>query len=393
MRIFMSYRRADTEGYAGRLYDRLSQHFGPESLFMDIDTLKPGQDFVEAIEEAVGSCDVLIALIGERWLGITDAEGRRRLDDPHDFVRLEIATALKRDVWVVPMLVQDATMPRPDDLPDDLVKLRRRHALEITATHFHDDVDRLVQTIGEVLGTREAASTPTPEPGFSLPMLEWVDIPAGSVTLETGQTFPVKPFKMSKFPVTYAQFQTFIDAPDGFYSDVGWNRLAERPDEPGEQKWPIDNRPRENVNWYDAVAFCRWVAGRMEGEVRLPTEWEWQWAAQGDDKHKYPWGNIFDPDQCNTKESGMRRTTPVDAYPSGASPFGVIDMSGNVWEWCLNEYDVPENVGLAGNAARVVRGGSCYYAQDLAHTTTRRILVPYYRSSGIGFRVVMAIAD
>jgi len=154
-RIFISYRRDDSAGYAGRLYDRLSQRFGGDQIFMDIDTIEPGLDFVEVIEKAVGSCDVLIALIGRQWLTIADATGRRRLDNPEDFVRLEIATALDRNIRVIPVLVRGATMPRSTDLPDVLKKLSRRNALEISDTRFHYDVDRLIETLEKVLGVSE----------------------------------------------------------------------------------------------------------------------------------------------------------------------------------------------------------------------------------------------
>jgi formylglycine-generating enzyme required for sulfatase activity len=224
-------------------------------------------------------------------------------------------------------------------------------------------------------------------------MLEWVDIPAGSVTLESGQTFPVKPFRMSKYPVTYAQFQAFVDAPDGFYDDRWWVGLAADADHrsaPGEQEWPIDNHPRERVSWYDAVAFCRWLSSKLGQEVRLPTEWEWQWAAQGGDGRAYPWGNDFDASRCNTDESGLGRTTPVDAYPSGASPFGVMDMAGNVWEWCLNEYETPANTRLDGDASRVLRGGSWLnYGGLIARAVCRFRGLPNYRGlDDFGFRVV-----
>ncbi|HEX8071631.1 MAG TPA: toll/interleukin-1 receptor domain-containing protein [Pyrinomonadaceae bacterium] len=115
--IFISYRRDDTAGHAGRLYDGLSARFGDDLIFMDIDQLEPGEDFVQVIEEAVGSCEILIALIGRSWLTNYDAAGRR-LDNPNDFVRLEIATALARNIRVIPILVQGAQMPRPEDLPE-----------------------------------------------------------------------------------------------------------------------------------------------------------------------------------------------------------------------------------------------------------------------------------
>lgn len=156
MRIFISYRRDDSAGYAGRLYDRLATHFGADNIFMDIDTLRPGQNFVRVIEEAVDSCDALVALIGKQWLTITDKEGLRRLDNPHDYVRLEIQTALDRDILVIPALVRDAAMPRSTTLPDELAPLAQRHALQLSDTRFHDDVDVLIQTIEQ--GVRKASS-------------------------------------------------------------------------------------------------------------------------------------------------------------------------------------------------------------------------------------------
>src|SRR5262249_46634838 len=129
--IFISYRREDSSGWAGRLCDRLIARFGRNNIFMDVDNLAPGVDFVKAIRKSVGACDVLISVIGKRWLTSSDEKRRRRLDNPEDFVRLEIATALKRDIRVIPVLVEDASMPRPRDLPDDLKSLAYRNALEV----------------------------------------------------------------------------------------------------------------------------------------------------------------------------------------------------------------------------------------------------------------------
>ena len=157
-RIFISYRRQDTPGYAGRLSDDLRDRFGPDQVFMDIDTLRPGADFVEAIQSAVGSCDALIALIGPRWLDTSDPQGHRRLDDPDDFIRLEIAAALERNTAVIPVLLQGATMPRAQDLPDDLRGLARRQALEISDARWKYDLGRLVETLEEM---PSAANTPS----------------------------------------------------------------------------------------------------------------------------------------------------------------------------------------------------------------------------------------
>jgi len=112
-RIFISYRREETAYPAGWLFDRLAERFGPKQVFKDVDSIELGDDFVQMITRAVGSCDVLLALIGDQWLTITDVHGRRRLDDPDDFVRLEIEAALTRNVRIIPILVDGANMPRP----------------------------------------------------------------------------------------------------------------------------------------------------------------------------------------------------------------------------------------------------------------------------------------
>ncbi|HEX7183924.1 MAG TPA: toll/interleukin-1 receptor domain-containing protein [Thermoanaerobaculia bacterium] len=161
--IFINYRREDSAGHAGRLFDRLSSHF-PGRLFMDVDTIAPGVDFGDAIEQAVGSCEVLIVIIGQQWLTIKNASGTRRLDDSGDFVRLEVEAALARNIRIIPVLVQDAPMPRAEDLPPSLARLARRNAIEISDARWGYDVDRLAHTIREVLGEETAAAQDPREP-------------------------------------------------------------------------------------------------------------------------------------------------------------------------------------------------------------------------------------
>jgi hypothetical protein len=154
--IFICYRREDSAPWAGRLSDRLSDHFPSNQIFMDVGDLAQGVDFVEAIEANVGSCDVLIAIIGKRWLILSDKEGKRGIDNPEDVVRMEIATALRRDIRVIPVLVDGASMPRLTDLPDDLKPLVRRNALQVSDTGFDDDCRRLVAAIEQVLEKKSA---------------------------------------------------------------------------------------------------------------------------------------------------------------------------------------------------------------------------------------------
>jgi len=154
-RIFISYRRADSAGHVGRLYDHLIQHFDKKEIFLDVGTIKPGEDFVAIIEKVVGSCDVLIAVIGPKWLDIRDENGKRKLEKPKDYVRLEIATALERDILVVPVLIERALMPSSTKLPKDLAALTRRNAIELSNDRISYDVDRLVHAIGGSYGKME----------------------------------------------------------------------------------------------------------------------------------------------------------------------------------------------------------------------------------------------
>jgi hypothetical protein len=155
-RIFINYRREETAPYAGRLYDALVQLWSDDQVFIDIDTIPPGVDFVEVIGEAVGKCDVLIAFVGRHWADVTDQAGRRRLDNPEDFVRLELEAALARDVRVIPLLVDGAAPPASTDLPESLRPFARRNAFEISDTRWRTDVDRLAGHLRRVEAERLA---------------------------------------------------------------------------------------------------------------------------------------------------------------------------------------------------------------------------------------------
>ena len=156
-RIFISYRRDDAAGHARGLYDRLVRHFGRDQVFMDLG-IKPSQDFTRQINAALARCDVLLAVIGREWSRARDEHGRRRLDDPEDWLLLEIATALRReDVAIFPVLVQDAPMPRADELPDDLKGLTRLQAHELADGHGWDgDVDFLADAMRRRIGAATA---------------------------------------------------------------------------------------------------------------------------------------------------------------------------------------------------------------------------------------------
>ena len=143
-KIFISYRRDDSAGHAGRVHDRLAHEFGPDLLFMDVDSIPLGSDFIKVLREEVGKCDALLAVIGHHWLDAQDAGGKRRLDGVSDFVRIEIATALQRDIPVIPILLDGAKIPKREELPPDLQGLTARNGLDIRHGSFHTDMDRLI---------------------------------------------------------------------------------------------------------------------------------------------------------------------------------------------------------------------------------------------------------
>ena len=154
--IFISYRRDDTEGEAGRLFDDLTREFGSNSVFMDVAGIRPGVDFVQAIEQNVADCGVLLAIIGPAWATITSASGQRRLDDPNDFVALEIASALKREVPVIPVLVHGAKMPSQDQLPESLKSFSHRNSVELSHARWPSDVQLLIGALNSYVAPSKA---------------------------------------------------------------------------------------------------------------------------------------------------------------------------------------------------------------------------------------------
>ena len=235
-----------------------------------------------------------------------------------------------------------------------------------------------------------------------LPDIAWVDVRAGAFLYgvqDRKKTLPA--FRIARYPVTNAQYQIFIED-GGYETDAWWEGLAARAAEPARGFWTDPNQPRETVSWYEAMAYARWLDARLrekgllpEGRaVRLPTEEEWEKAARGHDGREFPWGE-FASGRANINETlgnagphSLRQTSAVGLYPAGASPCGALDMAGNVWEWCLNEYENPERQGLGGDARRGVRGGSWGPSQGRARCAFRRDHSPRSRRSDLGLRLV-----
>lgn len=224
---------------------------------------------------------------------------------------------------------------------------------------------------------------------------EWITIPAGEFWMGGDGEYDGKPvhrvhvpeFQIARVPVTNAQYQLFVQATDS-KPPKHW--------EDGQSPKGKASHPVVNVSWHDARAYCEWLSTVTGKAIRLPAEAEWEKAARGDkDKRAYPWGDTFDSAKCNSEELGLGDTSPVGVFPSGASPYGVLDLAGNVWEGCQSKYESypykPEDgrEDLAGDDRRVGRGGGFYDVRGYVRCASRYGDRPDFRNGLYGFRVVV----
>jgi energy-coupling factor transporter ATP-binding protein EcfA2 len=283
--------------------------------------------------------------------------------------------------------------PKLDNTVREFIRPESERLLEEMATSTTDHHRRSV--IGERL-----SFIGDPRPGVGLrpdgkPYIEWCEVLSGTVCIE-GRTFTVARFFVARYPVTYAQFQTFLDAKDGFENDAWWDGLARQP--MSEQRTRSANNPRDRIGWFSAVAFARWLNACLpkdgrppldDSVIRLPTEWEWQHAAAGTDENQdFPWGD-WDATRSNTLESGLSRAIAAGMYPHGSSACGALDLAGNVWEWCLNTYEsLTTEVG--GEERRSLRGGSYDFRYYRARSAARHNSSPFNDNDDFGFRLIFA---
>jgi formylglycine-generating enzyme required for sulfatase activity len=426
-KIFISYRRDDSEHVTGRIHDWLGPRFGRENVFLDVNTIPFGVDFREHLDRAVSKCDILLAVIGDGWLDIRFTEGarqgQRRLDDPGDFVRIEIESALTRGIPVIPLLVGRATMPGQQELPEGLRQLAFRNAAEVrSGRDFHDHVERLmrgieylVSLVGPVGGMPKGshATSPLeeeqpkrPRPGdiTTIPLGNGVEmklafIPPtgpdgflmGSPESEAGRSDEVqhrvtltKGYYLGIYQVTQAQWQAV----------TGTNP----------SKFKGDDLPVETVSFEECEQFCKKLGQKTGKKFRLPTESEWEYACRAGTTTAYHFGETFSTDQANSPGSllgGIGRafftgsTTRVGKFPANA--WGLYDMHGNVSEWCSDWYgpmdksDKADPEGPQSGGARVLRGGSWDGLPRCCRAACRSRNDPALRGGYCGCRVLLCL--
>lgn len=265
---------------------------------------------------------------------------------------------------------------------------------------------------------RELAQLGDPRPGVGLradglPDIAWRFVEGGAFTMgsdkrkdpeafndETPQhSERVAAFSIAQYPITYAQYEPFVR--EGYtvreyWTKAGWDwRMDDDIREPtygwDDADWHIANHPVIGVTWYEAHAYTRWLSAKTGEDIRLPTEAQWEKAARGTDARIYPYEGDFDPAKGNTAESGIGRTSAVGIFAAGASPCGALDMSGNVWEWCVtkwrSDYTSHADDSPEGTDGRVLRGGSWDLVSRLARAASRNVRVIGDWFSYVGFRV------
>lgn len=385
MSIFISYRRGVSKHLARLIYNELRAR--GHDVFLDVSAIDSGE-FDRIILDQIAA--------REHFLLVLSPGSLERCNTPDDWLRLEIEEAFRLKRNIVPIFDEGFRIEAEKDfLPKPIGDLIAR----LNAPPYsHYYFDAFIETIcsrflkqpsystdisatnagSADLDNHPVVTEPAVSPHLHYPTVhetlgspfDWIDIPEGNTSLTPGgylieeTVFDVPAFSIAKYPVTNAHFAKFIEA-GGYTQFQWWTSTAwqvkekERWTEPRywkDSQWNKPDYPVVAISWFEALAFCLWLRDVTGEYIMLPTEQQWQRAAQGATDAIYPWGNQFEPTKCNYNGSG---TTPVDFYEGkGDSPFGVVDMSGNVWEWCLTGFDSGFQDYDSSSRHRVLRGGS-----------------------------------
>ncbi|MCK6625115.1 MAG: SUMF1/EgtB/PvdO family nonheme iron enzyme [Anaerolineae bacterium] len=429
LRVFLCHTAADKPAVRD-LYHRLrADGFEP---WLDEEDLLPGQKWQKEIPKAVAASDVVIVCLSQAAL--TRA----------GYVQEEIKFALdvadqqpENSIFLIPLRLEECDVPHRlqglhwVNLFDEKGYGRLVRGLRLKAEAKAKAKEEIKPAVEETPARPKAKTSgdayvspiiqsPTPDPQPPTPDRlpfepEMILISAGEFLMgsdpkkdkqaqeeeQPQHTLYLPDYYMAKTPVTNVQYAAFVQATghhapqvnENWAKPYNWNGQT-----PPQGK---ENHPVVVVSWDDAAAYCRWLAGATGKPYRLPTEAEWEKGARGTDGRIYPWGNQWDAQRCNSSEGGQGGTTPVDAYPAGASPYGLLDMAGNVWEWCSTvwqekayPFQVQDEWTKAyldrTNVLRVLRGGAFSLDGDYARCAIRFKGDPDSRGYFVGFRAVVS---
>ncbi len=394
--IFISYRRNLSKHLARSVYLDLKHHGW--DVFLDVNTIDSG-DFDRIILNQIAARAHFVLLISPGSL--------ERCANPGDWVLREIEEAVRLERNIVPVIEEGADYSREMGyLPEDLrAVLSKKNALPLPHFFFDAAVDmlrtRFLKT-PEYIQITDAPAAERAEVQRRMATVEAAETAEAGLMPQpfTWITIPGKGYAVGKYPVTNAQYAVFIQA-GGYqqrqwWTKPGWKqRETDKWREPRYWRDAAFNSPEQPVvavSWYEAVAFCQWLSQTSQQKIMLPSEAQWQYAAQGTDGRIYPWGNQWDGNRCNHNGSGVGKTSPVTRYDgSGDSPFGVVDMAGNVWEWCLNSYETGQPA-LNGSDIRALRGGAWNLTTpESFQCTSRNWTYPYASHYSWGFRLMKLV--
>lgn len=417
-KIFISYHRSDSDTITQTLYLLLCQYFGTVNVVFDGNNKPDKVGFSQHFADEIAKADVVLVIMGRKWGNLM----RGRANQETDSVRIEIENALRQKKIIIPVLVKDANTPDYSRLPDSFRDLQWIKAIELRGfSDAEGDFQHLLIAIEDALKIENTPEHNLKNPGhkekipsfkdlISKPAskiispdddatqllaerikglsvrnskfnsFDWVEIPSGDILVK-GDRFSYLPedfqkkvfvetFSITKYPVMNLQYAPYVSA-SGNVPEYWTNAKFNKP-----------HQPVVGVSWFDVMTYCDWLSARLGYEVIIPTENQWQRAAQGDDGREYPWGNRWNKNFANTDEK-INHTTPVHQYPEGASPYGLMDMAGNVWEWCFVEPEMEEFV----NSSIVLRGGSWLNYSMFATVNARNIRLPNMDYSDVGFRL------
>lgn len=414
--IFVCYRRDDPDGHTGRLGDYLHARFGDKNVFMDVEKVRPGQDFTKVIDEALAKCEVLLAVIDQAWLTRVDENGQRRLDNPADYVRLEIITAFRRRLGIIPVVLPGARMPQKEELPEELRELSITNAVIFSAQpgHWKHDAGELARAAVELAAERREKLRKEEErrrreerqkasllKKVLLRVLDFISLPLIIVPV-AWVLYSQATVKKSEIPLVRVEkpkgaFQMRLENvgveatptrsvtfSEPFY--VGKHQVTQREwkDLMGDDNNPSQNEgndlPVDGITLAEAHDFIHRLNAQGTGyQFSLPTEAEWEYACKG-------W---------SSGDAIMDEPAAAESYPSA---FTLYKHESNVWEWCEDDYhesydDAPKDgifawTGNDKDSPGVARIAEFDSAAKNFRCSSRRSLPRDERRAAVGLRVV-----
>lgn len=446
--ILVNYRRSDSDLAAHLIFDILEEAF-PGHVFIDIDKIPKAAEFPGYLREVLAKCTVVLCLIGPNWLNARSAGGRRRLDDPNDWVRIEIETGLAGEgVGVLPMLLSGASMPDESELPDSLRPLVKRQAVEVPAKGFAAKVKDLLPDIGRLrdegaLARKRADNAKSiarllpgdsfrDAPHFPIMVMTPVGrFRMGSLSREKGHEISERPrrmvrlpdrFAVSKYPVTVYEWNfavqagltghAWIELPEKMLRSEGGELIRTGLLAVGETFDQMRGKihPAAGISWDGAIAYCSWISKETGRRYRLLSEAEWEYCCRAGTTSAFATGATIDYDQAHYnrfyKYKHQRRRSNERGWTEGAArpvttcfenAFGLSGMHGNVWEWvqdCYHpSYEAAPDDGRAWvesvpNEEKVARGGCFASGENQLRSAFRGRAPRTPRAAGkFGFRI------